>query len=100
MFVLGDREVAGDTDFRTLLLEQMSESSVVNAVALDHRYGCGFAVSYPNRRIIFGNMSEGGSLKGKGLVLVPVLHEMFVTFGSHGFPNHRMTDAGWTNLFF
>ena len=59
LFVPGDRDVALDADLFALCLEQAPESGVVDAITLDDRYGGGLAVSYPNGRIVLGDVSEG-----------------------------------------
>ena len=59
LLVTCDREVALDTDFLALLLEQTPETGVVYAIPLDHGHGCGLAVPYPDGRIVLGNVSEG-----------------------------------------
>ena len=79
-----DREVAWDSDFFALLLEQPPESGVMYAIALDDRNRGGLAIPYPNRRIVLGYVGERRALQRQGFVLVPVFHQLFMATCPNG----------------
>jgi aromatic ring-opening dioxygenase catalytic subunit (LigB family) len=57
-----DLQVALDSYLFALFLEQATEACVMDAITLDHGHWCGLAISYPDGRIVLGNVSDGRTL--------------------------------------
>ena len=62
LLVSSNIQMTLDADLLTFFLEQATKAGVMDAITLDHGHWRGLAVSYPDRRIILGNVSDGRTL--------------------------------------
>ena len=98
LFVFSDGEVAWDADLFALLLQEASESGVVDAIALDDRDGGGLSVPDPYGRVVLGDVSEGEHSRESFLYLSQSFMSCSWLDRAKGFPDHGMADASQADL--